>query len=230
MERRELRRIRMKGAGYVALPIVLLVLLVSSIPAQSASIVINEFLADPASGLQGDANGDGTRNSSDDEFVEIVNASSASIDISGWSLEDGTGPRHGFLSGTVLNPYGAIVVFGGGTPTGAFGGSLVQTASSGTLSLNNGGDSLSLNNGLVSFAAASYGEEGNEDQSLTLDPDIYGSGFERHGLATGSGGALFSPGTMIDGSPFSAPVVPIPGSMLLLGSGLSVLVRLRKSS
>ncbi|HEV2885232.1 MAG TPA: hypothetical protein VGW36_10260, partial [Pyrinomonadaceae bacterium] len=44
----------------------------------SRDIVINEFLADPpgsaASDLQGDANHDGTRDSGDDEFVELVNA------------------------------------------------------------------------------------------------------------------------------------------------------------
>ena len=229
MKRRQRRKLTMRGVGYVALPIVLLVLLCSSIPAQSASIVINEFLADPPSGLAGDANGDGTRYSLEDEFVEIVNASSVSINISGWALEDGTGPRHVFPLGTSLPSMSAIVVFGGGTPTGYFGGSLVQIASSGSLSLNNTGDSILLYDGLVYHAAVSYGEEGNADQSLTIDPDIYGSGFERHSLAAGSGGALFSPGTMIDGSPFSAPVVPIPGSILLLGSGLSVLVRMRRN-
>ena len=38
-----------------------------------AAIVINEFLADPPSGLVGDANQDGTRHASQDEFVELFN-------------------------------------------------------------------------------------------------------------------------------------------------------------
>src|SRR5437867_9369322 len=41
-------------------------------------------LADPPEGPAGDANGDGVRNSSQDEFVEILNRSSAPIDISGF--------------------------------------------------------------------------------------------------------------------------------------------------
>src|SRR5689334_24052827 len=52
---------------------------------QTASIVINEYLADPAGSgpgdLAGDANGDGVRDSSADEFVEIVNAGTAPVNI-----------------------------------------------------------------------------------------------------------------------------------------------------
>ena len=54
--------------------------------APAADWVINEILADPASGLAGDSNGDGVRDFSDDEFVEVVNVSGASVDISGWTL------------------------------------------------------------------------------------------------------------------------------------------------
>ena len=61
METTKSIRLTTKGAGYAALAILLLVLLSGNIPAQAASIVINEFLADPPSGFEGDANGDGTR-------------------------------------------------------------------------------------------------------------------------------------------------------------------------
>jgi len=95
------------------------------------------------------------------------------------------------------------VVFGGGTPTGEFGTSVVQTASSGALGLNNGGDSVTLSDGVNSAAVVSYGGEGGDNQSLTRDPDITGpEPLVKHSTATGSGGALFSPGTMIDGSNF----------------------------
>ncbi|MEL7218844.1 MAG: lamin tail domain-containing protein, partial [Pseudomonadota bacterium] len=55
------------------------------------NVVINEIQFDPASGDVGDANGDGTRDFSQDEFVEIVNRSSSFVDISGWTLSDDDG-------------------------------------------------------------------------------------------------------------------------------------------
>ena len=53
-----------------------------------ASVMISEILADPANGLAGDSNGDGTRSSDDDEFVELFNTSSAAVDLSGWKGRD----------------------------------------------------------------------------------------------------------------------------------------------
>jgi hypothetical protein len=171
--------------------------------AAPVNLVINEFLADPDSSNAGDANGDGTRDASQDEFVEIVNTDVADLDISGWTLSDGVAVRHTFPTGTVIAQGCSIVVFGGGTPTGTFGKSLVQTASTGLLGLNNGGDSITLNNGSTDVLTTSYGSEGGDNQSLTLDPDVTGAEPRvKHSLATGSGGALFSPGTRIDGSQF----------------------------
>ncbi len=114
------------------------------LPIPPSALVVNEFLADPAGDLAGDANGDGERDSSDDEFVEIVNDSDDDIDVSGWTLSDAVSVRHTFPDGTIISARCAIVVFGGGTPTGAFGGVFVQTASSGRLELNNGGDTITL--------------------------------------------------------------------------------------
>ena len=48
----------------------------------------NEVLADPDTSV-GDANGDGSVSGSDDEFVELYNASGADLDISGYTLEHG---------------------------------------------------------------------------------------------------------------------------------------------
>ena len=209
--------------------LLMVLLLDNYMPAQAATIVINEIFGDPAAGLAGDANGDGVRHSYNDEFVEIVNNSDGAIDISGWSLLDATTMRHLFPSGTALAPHTAIVIFGGGTPTGSFGGALVQTASTGSLLLNNDGDSVILNDGALTQAVVTFGVEIGADQSLTLEPDISGSAFVKHSLAAGSEGALFSPGTMVDGDPFATPV-PIPGAVLLLGSGLAVLFGARKKA
>jgi len=47
-------------------------------------IVINEILADPPDGAAGDANRDGVRDSSQDEFVEFVNTTTRDLDLSGY--------------------------------------------------------------------------------------------------------------------------------------------------
>jgi predicted extracellular nuclease len=170
--------------------------------------VLNEIHADPADGPSGDANGDGTRDGSQDEFVEIFNNSGTDVDVGGWTLSDGYGVRHTFPAGTVVPASCAIVVFGGGTPTGAFGGAIVQTANGAysQLGLNNSGDTVTLNDGSTDVAEETYGSEGGDAQSLTRDPDVTGS-FVKHSVATGSGGALFSPGTMVDGAKFAGCVL-----------------------
>jgi hypothetical protein len=167
------------------------------------NLVINEILADPHSTL-GDANYDGTVDTSEDEFVELVNNSPGSMDLSGYSIGDALDVRHTFPSGTIIEPNCGLVLFGGGVPSGSFGNSLVQVASSGKLGLNDHGDILYLyNDSSAVLKTISYSEEGGDDQSITRDPDITGGKpFVKHSLATGSGGSLFSPGTKIDGTNF----------------------------
>jgi hypothetical protein len=201
----------------------------------SAGLTINEILADPGSGLSGDANGDGVRSGAADEFIEIVyDTPGSALDLSGWTLSDATSVRHLFPGGTWLDPYSAIVVFGGGSPVGDFGGALVQIASSGGLGLNNSSDTVTLSDGAGMELTVAYGSEAGDDQSITLDPDITGS-FVKHITAAGSGGVRFSPGTMVGGLPFSLPdagsdpdpgtipgptTVPVPGALALAVLGL----------
>jgi hypothetical protein len=137
-------------------------------------LVVNEYLADPPAGLEGDANGDGTRSSSQDEFVEILNRSADPIDISGYKLSDADDVRHVFAPGTIIPAFEAAVVFGGGTPSGSFGNAaenhLVFKASTGGLSLNNGGDSIILQDvqGHVVQKIIFGPKEGGASQSLNL--------------------------------------------------------------
>ncbi|MFQ6675218.1 MAG: lamin tail domain-containing protein [Fidelibacterota bacterium] len=185
-------------------------------------IVINEILADPPQGNEGDANGDGSRDSGDDEFIELVNNHGLPVSITGWTLSDGTGLRHTFPQGTDLERGEAILIFGGGRPAGTFGNSLVQTASEGTLSLNNGGDTVILTaaNG-TRVASHSFGAEGGDDQSLTRDPDVTGT-FKKHTRAGESGGRLFSPGTKVNGRPFrGVSVQESSGSTTVTEGGIS---------
>ncbi|MCA8959555.1 MAG: lamin tail domain-containing protein, partial [Planctomycetes bacterium] len=171
------------------------------------NVIINEFLADPDAAT-GDANGDGVVDTSADEFVELVNDSGADLDVGGWELHDLTGVRHVFPAGTVIAADCAIVVFGGGTPTGIFGGAEAQVASTGSLGLNNGGDTISLFDATLTLVAeVVYGAEAGDNQSITLDPDLTGV-YTPHTLATTSGGTAFSPGTLADGSNFTGCTPP----------------------
>jgi hypothetical protein len=163
-------------------------------------LVINEIHADPHPSL-GDANGDGIVDFSEDVFIEVVNPLENDLDISGWKLRDVISVRHTFPSGSIIPSRCAVLVFGGGEPVGNFGNSLVQLATSGGLSLGPSGDSVSLvdSNGVL-VTSYSYGVEASDSQSLTRSPDILGSEpLVKHSTAEGSGGALFSPGTRVDG-------------------------------
>ena len=184
------------------------------------NIVINELLADPPDGIAGDANHDGVRDSNQDEFVEIVNATDSDIDISGFELSarGGSGSsdtlRHKFAPNTILPARGAIVVFGGGNfdPNNpVFGGAQVVKASTGSLSLVNNGGVVTLrdtNGGVVSLLSygGSTGINADANQSVTRSPDVTG-GFTGHLSAEGNGGRAFSPGTRVDGSPFLSPAI-----------------------
>ncbi|MFN2498550.1 MAG: lamin tail domain-containing protein, partial [Pyrinomonadaceae bacterium] len=183
-------------------------------------VLINEFLADPpgalATDLSGDANRDGVRESSDDEFIELVNTTTHDIDISGYRvLTRGTGAdtlRHVFASGTILRSCSAVVVFGDANSNfdpsnAAFGGALVVKSLTHSLSLINSGGVITLQDqagaivNLVSYGGSS-GLNADNNQSLTRSPDITGN-FAQHLTATG-GARAFSPGTQLTGAPFSS--------------------------
>lgn len=184
-------------------------------------VLINEFLADPpgadTTDLEGDANHDGVRSTSDDEFVELVNTTTHDIDVSGYQIltrgASGTTDtvRFTFSSSTIMPACTAAVVFGGGTfnPNNpAFGGAQLFKPASGGLSLTNTGSVIILRDqtgaivNLVTYGGSS-GLNGNAGQSLTRSPDLTGS-FKLHQSASGSGGRLFSPGTQLNDAPFGS--------------------------
>lgn len=123
-----------------------------------ADLVLNEILANPTN--TADTNGDGVVNGAQDEFVEIVNISTAYLDLNGCMVHDATAPNSGGVTAwcTLTLPAGqkhramvapghALVVFGGGRPSNARmapgGHSKVFV---GTATANGGGR---WNNGLV---------------------------------------------------------------------------------
>ena len=179
-------------------------------------LVLNEVLTDPPSDdaattdvVEGDANGDGSRSASADEFVELVNTNSIDLDISGFTISDNSGLRHTFAEGSIISGGGVAIVFGGGSPTGDFGGAdIVTTASGNSLSLNNAGDRVIINdkngNQIIEFEwGGSTPYDGGSDQSLTRDPELSGD-FVLH--TTTVAGGVYSPGTQADGSAFDIGV------------------------
>lgn len=165
-------------------------------------MIFNEVLFDPPQGIAGDSNGDGTRQPQEDEFVEFYN-SNFELDISGYTISDDDQVRHVFPEGTIVPSKGVVVVFGGGEPTGDFGGAIVQTASTGRLSLNRDGDTSTLRdtegNVLDVFDINLF--DNRAAQAYTRNPDITGD-FQKHTEIPEADGALFSPGTRLDGSDF----------------------------
>ena len=177
----------------------------------AASISITEILAYIPFGREGDANRDGDTNWFDDEFVEIVNNSGASTDLTGWTLHNSSEERHRFAPGTVLPIDCAMVVFGGGNLSNMGGSAIFQTASSGSLGLNNWGDTVTLYNADGDLMAlVTYGSEAREDQSIVRDPEITGP-FSLHGSI--ADGRLFSPGTRSNGDEYCTPLAELSFSL-----------------
>jgi hypothetical protein len=116
--------------------VALLVASVVSPRVSFANLAINEFLPAPGSDWDGDYDADSKK----DEWVEIVNSGSSTLDITGCLLLNGTDrrPVYGF-SGS-LGPGQFSTVFG----SGALVWESEHEQSSIGLSLNNGGDMLWL--------------------------------------------------------------------------------------
>jgi len=178
------------------------------LPPGTAVFIINEVLYDPSNnGLEGDANGDGVYNQDDDSFIELYNDSETDFDLSGYQIWDkdiqgaDSSVLFTFPDATILPARQALVVFGGGNPTGLFGGATILNAGSG-LNFNNSGEEILIKDstGFVYESFDSDALSNNPNESYTRDPDITG-GFVQHNAGTSSG-VLFSPGTQIDGTPF----------------------------
>jgi len=171
----------------------------------AGDLVINEIHGDPAGSLAtdlaGDANGDGARNATDDEFVEIVNVSGATLDMTGVTLSDAMNVRHTFPA-SALSCGRAVVVFGGGTAGGPGWQPSWVVASTSNLSINNAGDTMSLGTmaSPTSLATVTFGAEIANDTSLVRQPELSPSGALVEHLSVST--ARFSPGTRANGSRF----------------------------
>jgi hypothetical protein len=174
-------------------------------PAWVSSFCINEVLLDP--GTDADANGDGTVDTQDDEFVEIVNRGSEPLDLSGLDLWDGLRLRHTFPSDSKIEPGQALLLFGGGDPAEIKvpQGVLSQVASSGSLSLNNSGETVTLRapDGSVLITLNISRGKAGKGESLVRTPELEGEFAPSSEVAS----MACSPGYHSDGeTPFSGEV------------------------
>ena len=79
----------------------------ASLPTLGSGLRINEFLAGPAR----DWDGSGAFSSRDDEWVEVLNAGSVSLDLTGYVLTDGDSiPRYAFSGSLAAGEH--LVVYG----------------------------------------------------------------------------------------------------------------------
>jgi hypothetical protein len=189
--------------------------------AQVPAVAIDEVHARPATGPLGDANGDGLRNSSQDEFVEILNVGADLVDVSGFVIATGMTPsaRFTFPPGTVLPPGGRAVVFGGGVAGGDFGGAAVF--SSGGLVLTDApgaGYSAELwtagSGGYVAdtfiYDSSTFGSSCTTTCASQVRSPAGSGVFVSHASASGSAGILWSPGVA---APAAIPKVNEHASM-----------------
>jgi hypothetical protein len=169
--------------------------------ATSGDLLLNEFLADPPAGIDGDANLDGVFSTSEDEFVEIGNISGNKLQLAGVTISDARSVRHVF-SEYELDCGQVVVVFADGITAQWPANWLVS--SSGGLSFNNGGDTIEIRSSTTATGVIDsymYGAEGGRDQSLTRSPDLLKDArFVRHSDLPPN--RLFSPGTRANGNPF----------------------------
>ncbi len=169
--------------------------------ADASTLVLNELLATVPQGPAGDANGDGVRHFHDDEFVELVNISEETIDMTGVQIFNDETLRFTFPEFCLL-PLHAAVVFGGiepgaDLPTGE--GFEAFTADSRFAYADGGGRAVVRAAHGATIADFTYGSHPAE--SLNLAVDLDGDEYMPHGSLT-DGEAIFSPGKCANGQPF----------------------------
>lgn len=169
------------------------------------AVFINEYLPHepPVPG--------GTERDYAQQFVEVVNGSTSTVDLMGWMVHDrssvtGTAPRHLFTQETLLGPGKALVVYSGPTAIPAGATNAVE-ASSGGLFFNKGknhggqGDAVYLQDGAKQEVDSASYEDSTEAVSYNRSPDAARAGvFELHNVLNPALGS--SPGKRANGSDF----------------------------
>ena len=136
------------------------------------TLVLQEILADPPAGPEGDANKDGVRQTLGDEFVEIANRSGYPVRTVGWVVKDDDVLLSGSESvpDTILESGALLVLFGSDQVSGRLGNGLSNAGDRILLIDTTFGDTLidetyrvdgDLNRSIVSTADGWIPHEGN---------------------------------------------------------------------
>lgn len=154
-----------------------------------------EILADPPTGIEGDANQDGKRDAKQDEFLEFINNTDLPIDLSRMSIYDSEALRHKIPDSTIIQPNQIYLVFGGGILARSYGEAITQSSSTKDLSLSNSGDQVIIRdstNNVVFFYE--YSSEAGDNEALIFCEALGDVGGPKTPHSSQGVGAIFSPG------------------------------------
>ncbi len=169
----------------------------------AGDLKINEVLA--ADSTTNDSNCDGSTSGTNDEFIELVNVSTNTLDLTGVTIADPNATVFTFAaqaSGSLtLAPGKAVVIWAGGAPACA-GVTNWFLGTGGTLSLNDAGDTITVATGgatPVTIATATWGQS-TAGVSWNLMPDVTGTAYALHTAVMA--GANSSAGLKANGTAF----------------------------
>jgi len=177
-------------------------------PMDSRGLVIHELNRAPAGR---DFNGDGSADVLDDEFAELVNATTFSVELQGVELWVGAELRHTF-GHLCLKPGEAVVVFGGGSPGPPPFGAQFVVASTGSLRFNDTGVEnvrLKSSSGVEIDSSETTQTEAQAGKSWARLPDCTRSTLVEHPPL---GQWASSAGRMSDGEFFSRGTCAFPAA------------------
>jgi len=178
----------------------------------AGQLLINEVHPAPANNVD-DVNCDSTASSNQDEFIEIVNASTQTLSLNNVEFQYRGATEHTF-GDLCLEAGRGIVLYNRGIPAMCTDFTAVSATSAFTLA-NSGDTSIALVYQGTTLDATSY--EVNANSSWTRVPDFTGT-FERHDMIAGVN-ATFSVGKCVDGSALQIGCMPnMSGPMC--GNGL----------
>ncbi len=196
----------------------------------NSSIVVNEFMPNPATGVPPDHDNDLSFDDADEEFIELYNNSDGSVDIGGWKIHDHAAGTCTIPVGVVLGPRQYLSVFidgrfwrydttgrvtlETGTTTGVFGG------------LNNAapGDNVCLRDTTHAIVDTTP-YSGNSATNRTFQRLYDGASY--WGWKAPTVGVNFDPSPFDSGAPNGRLALSVTPATILAGESATVTMTLR---
>lgn len=184
------------------------------------ALVLSEFLANPTSDSTAahfnplSREFPGAKPAVEDEYLEWVNNSAATLDLSGWTIADAVRARHVFPTNFTLAAHSALIIYGGPTnnPPRLDVPAMPASESASGLALNNTGEETILlrNAGGQLLQRIVYeGRDLSDAGSLSRWPDLNGCFLPQCDLTANA----VTPGRQWDGRPYESveePQAPQP--------------------